>query len=142
MTEKIFTDFTENYVSLGKNGDIETFEGGDKFWSLAGEKLDAIGENWLITEFYFDEDWKTWEMHPNGEEIVYLLSGSMDLILEKDGVLQTIELRSKGLVIIPRNTWHTVKVFEAGNMLVITLGKETQVKNVEQNQFKENSAAD
>lgn len=132
MTEKIFTDFTENYVSLGTNGDIETFEGGDKFWSLAGEKLDAIGENWLITEFYFDEDWKTWEMHPNGEEIVYLLSGKMDLILEKDGVLQTAELRSKGLVIIPRNTWHTAKVFEAGNMLVITLGKETQVRSIDE----------
>lgn len=135
MTEKIFTDFTENYVSLGKNGDIETFDGGDSFWSLAAEKLDAIGENWLITEFYFDEDWRTWEMHPNGEEIVYLLSGKMDLILEKDGILQTIELRSKGSVIIPRNTWHTAKVFEASNMLVITLGKETQVKEVTDTQI-------
>ena len=130
MIKKTFADFTENYVSLDKDGEIETFEGGDKFWSLAAEKLDAIGENWLITEFFFDEDWKTWEMHPNGEEIVYLLSGAMDLILEKDGVSQTVELRSKGLIIIPRNTWHTAKVFEPGNMLVITLGKETQVKNV------------
>ncbi len=133
--ERIFPDFTENYVSLGESGEIETFAGGDIFWSLAGEKLDKIGENWLITEFYFDEDWKTWEMHPNGEEIVYLLSGAMDLILEKDGVLQTIELRSKGSVIIPRNTWHTAKVFEAGNMLVITLGKETQVKEVTDTQI-------
>lgn len=130
MENKILADFTNDYVSLGTDGEIQTFEGGDAFWSLAGEKLDEIGQNWLITEFEFDKDWNTWEMHPNGEEIVYLLSGAMDLTLEKDGNLQNIELRSKGLVIIPRNTWHTAKVLEPSKMLVITFGKDTQVKPV------------
>ena len=69
-------------------------------------------------------------MHPHGEEIVYLLSGSLDLILERDGISEIIKLRSKGLVIIPEETWHTAKVFEPSNMLVITLGKETKVKEV------------
>ncbi len=128
MTEKIFKDFTENYVSLNDKGDIESHNGGDEFWSLSGEDLDKIGKNWLITEFHFEEDWKSWEMHPNGEEIVYLLSGAMDLIMEKDENRRTIELRGKGLVIIPRNTWHTAKVFAPSNMLVITLGKETRIR--------------
>jgi len=130
MTEKIFKDFTENYVSLADKGNIESHEGGDKFWSLSGEDLDKIGENWLITEFHFEEDWKSWEMHPNGEEIVYLLSGEMDLILEKDGNRRTIELRGKGSVVIPRNTWHTAKVLAPSNMLVITLGKDTQIRPI------------
>lgn len=70
-------------------------------------------------------------MHPNGEEIVYLLSGAMDLTLDnKDDELQTVKLRGKGLVIIPRNTWHTAKVLEPSKMLVITFGKDTQVKPV------------
>jgi quercetin dioxygenase-like cupin family protein len=64
----------------------------------------------LITEFYFDSDWKTREKHPHGEEIVYLLSGAMDLIPETGGARQTIELRSKGLVVVPRDTRHTAKV--------------------------------
>ena len=127
---KSLKDFTENYASLSQNGEIKTFPGGDEFWSLSAEKLNEIGESWLITEFYFKEDWQTWEMHPHGEEIVYLLSGSMDLILERDGISETIELRSKGLVIIPEETWHTAKVFEPSNMLVITLGKETKIKEV------------
>lgn len=130
MTEKIFKDFTENYVSLADKGNIESHEGGDKFWSLSGEDLDKIGENWLITEFHFEEDWQSWEMHPNGEEIVYLLSGEMDLILETDENRRTIELRGKGSVIIPRNTWHTAKVFAPSNMLVITLGKDTQIRPI------------
>ncbi len=129
MNEKVFNDFTENYVSLSANGDIETFAGGDEFW-MSGD-LDRIGESWLITEFQFTEDWKSWEMHPHGEEIVYLLSGKMDLILENNGEIQTIELRGKGSVVIPRNTWHTAKVFAPSNMLVITLGKETKIRPID-----------
>ncbi len=128
MNEKVLKDFTENYVSLSPNGDIEAFAGGDEFWM--SDKLDKIGENWLITEFYFTEDWKSWEMHPNGEEIVYMLSGEIDLVLEKDSEIQTIELRGKGSVVIPRSTWHTAKVFAPSNVLVITLGKETQIRPV------------
>ena len=131
MSDNNFSDFTKNYVSLNQNGEISRFAGGDDFWSLSTEKLNQIGENWLITEFYFEEDWQTWEMHPHGEEIVYLLSGSMDLILERDGISEKIELRGKGLVIIPEETWHTAKVFEPSNMLVITLGKETQIRPVQ-----------
>lgn len=127
---KTFKDFTENYASLETNGAIKTFDGGDKFWSLAGTELDAIGENWLITEFRFEEDWQSWEMHPHGEEIVYLLSGEMDLMLEKDGNLQTLELRGKGAVVIPQGTWHTAKVFAPSNMLIMTRGKETEIRPV------------
>lgn len=130
----MFKDFTENYAALETNGAVKTFEGGDKFWSLSGEDLDKIGENWLITEFYFEEDWKTWEMHPHGEEIVYLLSGALDLILEKDGKAQTIELRGKGSVIIPRETWHTAKVFAPSSMLIITHGKGTEIRAVNENE--------
>lgn len=123
-------DLTENYLSLGKTGEIKQIAGGDEFWSLASDELKTFGKDWLITEFYFDADWRSWEMHPNGEEIVYMLSGSMDLILEKDGERKTFELRSKGLVVVPRGTWHTGKVFAPSNVLVITRGEETKVRPV------------
>ena len=55
----------------------------------------------------------------------------MDLILDKDGALRTIELRSKGLVVVPRDTWHTAKVFEPSNVLVITHGKQTEIREAE-----------
>src|SRR5688500_9917079 len=104
MNEMSLPDLTQVYLLLATNGKIAKLEGGDKFWNLSGEELDKIGENWLITEFSFEEDWKSWEMHPNGEEIVYLLSGAMDLILKKGENRQTIELREKGLIVIPRET--------------------------------------
>lgn len=130
MTDKILSDFTQNYALLGEKGGITLFEGGDAFWNLPAETFDKIGQNWLITEFEFDEDWATWEMHPHSEEIVYLLSGEMDLTLKKEDFSQIIKLRSKGLVVIPPNTWHTAKVLKPSKMLVITLGKDTQIKPV------------
>lgn len=130
MNEIVLSDLSQLYLSLKKSGEIEKHEGGDKFWSKSGEELDKIGEDWLITEFESAEDWQSWEMHPHAEEIVYLLSGAMDLFLENGENRQKIELREKGLVIIPRETWHTAKVFEPSRMLIITLGKETKHRQV------------
>lgn len=129
MTEtNVFKDLTENYLSLGRSGKIGVIAGGDDFWSLAPEEIERFGDDWFVSEYVFDADWQTWEMHPNGEEIVYLLSGAINLILEKDGSQKTLELRSKGLVVVPRGTWHTAKVFEPSRVLVMTLGKDTQIR--------------
>ena len=128
-------DLTEDYLLLDKTGEIKTLAGGAAFWSLPPEEIESIGEDWFISEFVFDEDWKTWEMHPHGEEVVYMLSGAMDLTLEKDGgddgERRTVELRGKGLVVVPRGTWHTARVLEKSSVLVMTLGKETQIRAVE-----------
>jgi len=131
MTKRHLPDLTETYLSLGDGGRIEQTTGGDAFWSLPAAEIEEFGKDWLITEFSFDEDWRSWEMHPNGEEIVYMLSGAMDLILEKDGERETIEVRGKGLVVVPRGTWHTAKVFEPCSILVITHGEETQIRPIE-----------
>lgn len=130
MKETFLTDLMQNYLSLKTNGEIEKLEGGEQFWGKSGEELDKLGEDWLITEFESTEDWQSWEMHPAGEEIVYLLRGAADLILEKDEVRKKIELRGKGLVIIPPETWHTAKIFEPSVFLIITLGKDTQHRQV------------
>ncbi len=37
--------------------------------------------SWPISE----ADWSNWEMHPNGDEFVYLLSGSIDLLIDVMG---------------------------------------------------------
>ena len=128
MSENHVVDLTETYLSLGQTGKIETIRGGDEFWSLPAAEIERYGARWFVSEYVFERDWPTWEMHPNGEEIVYLLSGALDLILEKDDARETLELRSKGLVIVPRGTWHTAKIIETSRVMVVTLGSETQVR--------------
>ncbi len=47
----------------------------------------------LVGVFQNTATWDSWEMHPAGDEIVCLLSGSLDVVLDEDGAERNIELR-------------------------------------------------
>ncbi len=42
----------------------------------------AHGEGRLVAGFRFKEEWNNAEMHPAGDEIVYALTGAIDLVLQ------------------------------------------------------------
>lgn len=117
-----------SYVSLGTTGDATLLPGGDAFWSLPESEMTALGTNWLISEYEFSADWPTWEMHPHGDEFVYLLSGSVDLVLDEPGGARTLRLRGTGAVLVPRGVWHTAKVQTTSRMLHVTLGAGTETR--------------
>jgi mannose-6-phosphate isomerase-like protein (cupin superfamily) len=121
-------DLSAVYLLLGGAGTAETVAGGDAFWKMPADELDRIAAEWLLTEFDFNEDWKTWEMHPHGDELVYLLSGAMDFILKKGEISETRELRGKGLIVVPRGAWHTARVLEPSRVLFVTFGKGTEIR--------------
>jgi mannose-6-phosphate isomerase-like protein (cupin superfamily) len=67
------------------------------------------------------------EMHPNGDEVVCLLSGRATMVLEIDGREKLVELDEPGAyVIVPQGTWHTARTNEPCRMLFITAGEGTQ----------------
>ena len=79
----------------------------------------------------FETDWSIWEMHPKGDEIVCLLSGSVTFILEHEGGTQAIEPTESGsYVIVPKGTWHTAKARDPCRMLFITAGEGTEHREV------------
>jgi len=47
-----------------------------------------------------------WERHPNGDEIVQILKGSVTLTLLTNDGQEEVELESGMLAIVPKNTWH------------------------------------
>jgi mannose-6-phosphate isomerase-like protein (cupin superfamily) len=61
----------------------------------------------LVAIFAYDADWTSWEVHPDGDEIVVLLSGAVDLVLDAAGGQRTVELRDRGAAVVPRGIWHT-----------------------------------
>jgi quercetin dioxygenase-like cupin family protein len=72
-------------------------------------------------------------MHPKGDEIVYLLSGAVTFILEREHGHEAIELNEPGsYVIVPRGTWHTARTKDPASMLFITAGEGTQHREAEQ----------
>ena len=90
------------------------------------KNFDAFRDHWLISRFDFDEDWPTWEIHPKGDEVVYLLSGDTDFALWCDGQETTLRVDQPGsYVVVPRGTWHTARPHAPTTMLFITPGEGT-----------------
>ncbi len=80
----------------------------------------------LVALHHFSSDWSTWEVHPHGDEIVVLLSGSVQMTLRHAHGERTTTLQQPGdFVVIPRNIWHTAQVAEPSQVLFVTPGEAT-----------------
>lgn len=74
------------FVHLGDGGAATPIPVTDTFWTdLAGGKLPQVERGRLVMQFSFEEDWDSWETHPDAEELVLLLSGSADFITAGHG---------------------------------------------------------
>lgn len=124
-------DPERTYVTLSKDGIAELHRGGADFWAQPPEALASLGWSWLVSEYSFDADWPTWEMHPNADEFVYLLSGEAELLLETDSGIERVRLSDRAAVIVPRGVWHTAKVRKPSRMLHLTMGRGTQNRRTE-----------
>lgn len=119
---------SSTYLRLRPDSSIERLPA-DGFWPrLMRGELGDFHHEYLVTTADYSADWPSWEMHPNGDEIVCLLSGAAVLTLEApDGSLSQVELaQPTGFAFIPRGTWHTARVAETAQFLFITAGEGTR----------------
>jgi uncharacterized cupin superfamily protein len=80
----------------------------------------------LVSEHTFEQDWTTWEMHPVGDEVLYLISGRVELLLLENDIERVVGLDKPGTsTIVPKGTWHTARIFETTTILFITPGEGT-----------------
>lgn len=118
------------FVHLSDRGAAAPVVVNETFWEdLSAGKVASGG--WLVSQSDFDGDWAHWEMHPNGEELVYLLSGSVDFVFEIEGGETIVELRQPGAyALVPRGVWHLAKALTKSSMLFVTSGEGTQHRPV------------
>jgi mannose-6-phosphate isomerase-like protein (cupin superfamily) len=62
------------------------------------------------------------EMHPDGDELLFLLSGHVLVFLEERGSERVLDLHPGEAVIVPRAVWHRVVLREPSQILHITPG--------------------
>jgi len=62
------------------------------------------------------------EMHPGGDELLYVVSGRFDVSLELDAEHREVELRPGEAIVVPRGVWHLVTLREPGQLIHITPG--------------------
>jgi mannose-6-phosphate isomerase-like protein (cupin superfamily) len=62
------------------------------------------------------------EMHPDGDELLYMLSGVVTVTLELAGGDRLVELGAGDAVVVPRGIWHRITMREPGRLIHITPG--------------------
>jgi mannose-6-phosphate isomerase-like protein (cupin superfamily) len=62
------------------------------------------------------------EMHPDGDEVLYVISGRVQVKLEESGGDRTVSVESGQSLIVPRGVWHLVVLEEPTHLLHITPG--------------------
>ncbi len=117
-------DLETTYLVLADGPEARRIEVGPDFWQTIDQRGDLAGR--MVAIFRYEADWNNWEMHPDGDEIVMLLSGAIDLVLEEAGGERTVELRDRSTVIVPRGIWHTANARGPSEALHITRGAGTR----------------
>jgi hypothetical protein len=62
------------------------------------------------------------EMHPDGDELLYVVSGRFKVSLELDDEHRDVDMGSGQALVVPRGVWHVVAVQEPGQLIHITPG--------------------
>lgn len=101
---------------------------GVEWYAGYGERNGADGvEGRLVSMFTFDESWDSWEVHPDGEEVVVCVAGSITLHQEHaDGSTASVTLGTGEYAVNPKGTWHTADVNGPCTCLFITPGMGTE----------------
>jgi mannose-6-phosphate isomerase-like protein (cupin superfamily) len=115
-------DLRTTFVALDDRGAAIELTVDADFWSKPDSGVD---NGRLVSIIRSDGDWPNWEMHPQGDEVIYLLSGAMTLIVETGLGNQKISMTPDQAFIVPSGTWHTANVTVPGDALYITLGNGT-----------------
>ncbi|MEM7413407.1 MAG: cupin domain-containing protein [Myxococcota bacterium] len=125
MTTKIEPlDLETTYLGLAQSSEVRVVPVGPDFWETIHEN-EAIGPR-MVGIFPFSSSWDSWEVHPAGDEVVAVLAGAGDMLVEVDGEEVRVPLRAGQTVVVPRGVWHTLDVHEPGKSLHITWGERTE----------------
>ncbi len=117
------------HLGLGARAVSEPAMTGSEWYGGYETRHAADGaEGRLVSCFDFHEGWDIWEMHPEGDEVVYLISGAARLVQEfSDGRRETVRLAAGEYAINPPGVWHTMDIETPQvQALFITAGIGTQ----------------
>lgn len=127
MTSKNLSEYPV-HLGLGASAESEpAFTGSPEWYAGYMARHEADGkEARLVAQHSFSEDWKMWEMHPEGAELVVCTAGELTLIQEIDGTEVETQLQQGQYAINPPGIWHTANVSDSATALFVTAGWGTE----------------
>ena len=120
-------DLSKTYLHLIGETVAQPVEVTPDFWPTLGQRTELHAHR-LMMRFDFSGDWPTWEIHPDGDEVVVQLTGEMTLILDLPDGPSSQLLRAGEAAVIPKGIWHTADVPSPCSALFVTHGRGTENK--------------
>lgn len=121
----INTDFI--VLSPDKKATTEPFDSG--LYERLDAKYNGFVGHELISCHEFTSDWKSWEVHPCGDEIVVLLSGTTTFHLKIDEDEVKVVLSEQGeYMVVPKGVWHIAKPKITQRYYLLRQGKTHKIK--------------
>ena len=62
------------------------------------------------------------ELHPDGDELLYLIAGAVTVRLELPEGDRTVDLGAGDSIVVPKGIWHRITMREPGQLIHITPG--------------------
>lgn len=118
------------HLGLGATAVPQPPFGGIEWYEAYGARHGADGaEGRLVSMHTFTQGWDTWEMHPNGSEVVICTAGEMVLTQEDpDGTRRQVTLTSGEYAINEPGVWHIADIEKSASAIFITCGEGTQMR--------------
>lgn len=112
-------DLSTTFIHLDDTGGAEPVAVTRSFWSgnASGRYVRVLG----AIDFGSSRDLhsSTQEVHPEADEVLFLASGAVDVIVEAEGTERSIPLEAGHATVVPRGVWHRLVVREPGRILFI-----------------------
>lgn len=70
------------------------------------------------------------EMHPDGDEILYLISGRVRIVFPDDPV-DDIDVSPGDGLVVPKGMWHRVDIIEPSQIVYVTPGPNNEFRPLE-----------
>jgi mannose-6-phosphate isomerase-like protein (cupin superfamily) len=87
-------------------------------------------QGWFLGAAKIDTPARWWEIHPLGDEILFVSSGRIAVTLEEGTSNRVIKLRKGETCVVPRGTWHRVDPVESSDLVFVTFQKQTRNRPV------------
>lgn len=121
-------DLETIYLGLDGRGKVTAMPGGAAFWQSID--INPAVDGTLVTFGTGEGDWATWEMHPQGDEVLLLLEGAATMVFERPDADEIHAMRPGSLLVVPAGTWHRGIRQRGVKMLFMTYGPGTTHKPV------------
>lgn len=129
MTQPL--DLSSTFVHLSNGGDTELIRLTPSFWrgSSSGKQYDRLVGTF---EFTSSKDLHSTmqEMHPEADELLYVVSGAIDVVLEEGDAERAVALDAGQGAIVPRGVWHRLVMRKQGKLLFINSRAGIQSRTV------------